>query len=53
MKKPNSKDYKHLLVDEYLASDMSIDDFKSTLTHFAKLYHKEQLKKNYKKLNKI
>ena len=42
----NSEDYRQILKNERI--EMNAEDFDSTLTHFAKLYHKEQTQEIYK-----
>jgi len=44
----NSEDYRQILNNERI--EMNAEDFDSTLTHFAKLYHKEQTQEIYKGL---
>jgi len=39
-----SENYRTLLNNEYKNQELSADDFDSTLIHFAKLYHAEQLR---------
>jgi hypothetical protein len=40
-----SDNYLQLLLSEYTNKELSHDDLKSTLIHFAKLYHKEKEQK--------
>lgn len=37
-----SENYKQLLINEFVNPEMTSEEFKNTLEHFAELYHKEQ-----------
>jgi len=38
-----SENYLELLVKEYQTRELTVEDFKNTLQHYAKLYHNENI----------